>query len=155
MMVLARLRAAPLVMWQVGSLVLLAILLGQLDWGGAPGDMLFNSLVGRPAIVLMIAATLAAWVYFFGLWRRRNAFLRHDGTRLYRGTSISWPLAEVRDVIVARNELGLQSLRLVVDDDSETTRELVKLYLLDDQPEVVRDAVMFAAAGTGRSMTLH
>lgn len=155
MMVLARLRAAPLLMWQGGSLVMLAILLAELDWGGVPGDVLFNSLVGHPVVVTLIVATLVLWVYSFGMWRRRNLYLRHDGTRLYRGASMSWPLAEIRDVIVTRNELGLQSLRLVVDDDSETTRELMKLYMLDGRPEAVRDAVLFAAAGTGRSTILH
>lgn len=154
-MVLARLRAAPLLMWQAGCLAVLGLLLGELDWGGAPGDILFNSLVGHPAVVVLIVVALILWIYSLGMWRRRHAYLRHDGTRLYRGASMSWPLAEIRDVVVTRNELGLSSLRLVVDDDSETTRELVKLYMLDGRPEVVRDAVLFAAAGTGRPMVLH
>ena len=51
--------------------------------------------------------------------------------------------------MAVRGELGVKALRLVVDDDSEVTRELVKLYLLSDRPEVVRDAVMFAVARAG------
>ena len=67
-------------------------------------------------------------------------------------------LALVRDVVVARGNMGLDSLRLVVDDDSEVTRELVKLYMLEGPPEVVRDGVMFAAArvsGGMRPVTVH
>jgi hypothetical protein len=66
---------------------------------------------------------------------------------LYRGGGERWPLALIRDVVVAKSELGIASLRLVVDDDSEVTRELVKLYLLADAPEAVRGGVMFAVAG--------
>jgi len=67
--------------------------------------------------------------------------------RLYRGSSDSWPLSLIRDVVITRNEIGIESLRLVVDDDSEVTRELVKLALLADPPEAVRGGVMFAVAG--------
>src|SRR3546814_18457937 len=83
------------------------------------------------------------------MWRRRCDYLRHDGVTLYRGASARWPLALVRGVVVARGNIGLESLRLVVDDDSEVTRELVKLYMLEDPPEVVRDGVMFAVARVG------
>jgi hypothetical protein len=58
----------------------------------------------------------------------------------------------------SRGNLGLESLRLVVDDDSEVTRELVKLYMLEGPPEAVRDGVMFAAARVGgrlEAVTVH
>src|SRR3546814_11348667 len=92
------------------------------------------------------------------MWRRRGDYLRHDGVTLYRGASARWPLALVRGVVVARGNLGLESLRLVVDDDSEVTRELVKLYMLEDPHEVVRDGGMFAVARVGgvmRPATVH
>ena len=50
-------------------------------------------------------------------------------------------------MVVERSDIGIASLRLVVDDDSETTRELVKLPLLEGSPEAVRGGVLFAAAG--------
>jgi hypothetical protein len=149
MMVIARLRTAPLVAWQAGSLVLVAGLLGELDWGGDPLDAVRNMIFVQPLVLLGIAAVLTVWAYWLGVWRKREAYVRHDGRMLYRGSSAAWPLIAIRDVIVVRGELGVKSLRLVVDDDSEVTRELVKLYLLGDRPEVVRDAVMFAVARAG------
>lgn len=158
MVVVARLRAAPLVGWQFACAVLLGVLLARLDWGGAPVDAFWTMVFGQPLLLLGIAAVLGVWAYMIGMWRRRGDYLRHDGVTLYRGGSARWPLALVRDVVVARGNMGLESLRLVVDDDSEVTRELVKLYMLEGPPEVVRDAVMFAVArvsGGMRAVTVH
>ena len=158
MVVVARLRAAPLVAWQAGCAVALALLLAELDWGGDPRDIFWNALVLHPLVLIAIAAVLAVWGSALGKWRGRHAYVRHDGVTLYRGGSARWPLALIRDVAVVRSELGVQSLRLVVDDDSEVTRELVKLYLLDGPPEVVRDGIMFGVArvvgGVG-AVTVH
>ncbi len=158
MVVVARLRAAPLVGWQFACAVLLGVLAVRLDWGGDPLIAFWNMVFGQPLLLLGIAAVLGVWAYIFGMWRRRGDYLRHDGVTLYRGASAEWPLALVRDVVVARGNLGLESLRLVVDDDSEVTRELVKLYMLEGPPEVVRDGVMFAVARVGgvmRPVTVH
>lgn len=149
MVVIARLRTAPLVAWQTGCFGLLALLIGELDWGGDPVDAFWNMVFGQPLVLLAIAGVLTVWAYWLGVWRKRNAYVRHDGRTLYRGSAASWPLIAIRDVTVVRGELGVKALRLVVDDDSEVTRELVKLYLLSDRPEVVRDAVMFAVARAG------
>lgn len=149
MVVIARLRAAPLVAWHAGCLVVLVALLRELEWGGVPVDAFRNMIFVHPLVVLGIAALLTVWGYWLGVWRRRNAYVRHDGRTLYRGGAASWPLIAIRDVMIVRGELGVKALRLVVDDDSEVTRELVKLYLLADRPEVVRDAVMFAVARAG------
>lgn len=158
MVVVARLRAAPLVGWQFACAVLLGVLAARLDWGGDPLDAVRAMVFGQPLRLLGIAAVLGVWGYVLGMWRRRGAYVRHDGVTLYRGASAQWPLALVRDVVVARGNMGLDSLRLVVDDDSEVTRELVKLYMLEGPPEVVRDGVMFAAArvsGGMRPVTVH
>lgn len=149
MVVIARLRTAPVVAWQAACLLLTGALLARLEWGGDPLDAFRNMIFVHPLVMLGIAAVLTIWGYWLGVWRRRNAYVRHDGRMLYRGSAASWPLIAIRDVIVVRGELGVKALRLVVDDDSEVTRELVKLYLLSDRPEVVRDAVMFAVARAG------
>ena len=158
MVVVARLRAAPLVAWQALCVLLLGMLLTRLHWGGDPFDALRNMVFGQPLLLIGIAAVLMLWAYWIGVWRRRAAYVRHDGVMLYRGSSAKWPLALVRDVVVARGNTGLDALRLVVDDDSEVTRELVKLYMLEGPPEVVRDGVMFAvarASGPMRPVTVH
>lgn len=158
MVVVARLRAAPLVGWQFACAVLLGVLAARLEWGGDPVDAVRYMVFGQPLLLLCIAAVLGVWAYILGMWRRRGDYLRHDGVTLYRGASAQWPLALVRDVVVARGNLGLDALRLVVDDDSEVTRELVKLYMLEGPPEVVRDGVMFAVARVGGRMeavTVH
>jgi hypothetical protein len=154
MVVVGRLRAAPLIGWQTACALALAWLLGQLDWAGNAGDVVWNMVFGRPLVMLAIAGVLAVWAYWLSLWRRRNAYLRHDGVSLYCGGAHRWPLVLIRDVIVTRSEIGVRSLRLVVDDDSEVTRELVKLYMLGDRPEVVRDAVMFTVARAGGGVVM-
>lgn len=158
MVVVARLRTAPLVGWQFACAVLLGVLLVRLDWGGDPVDALWNMVFAQPLLLLGIAAVVSVWAYWLGVWRKRHAYVRHDGRTLYRGGAASWPLIAIRDVIIVRGELGAKALRLVVDDDSEVTRELVKLYLLADRAEVVRDAVMFAVAragGVGVPVSVH
>jgi len=158
MVVIARLRAAPLVAWQAMCLGVLAALLNRLDWDGTPADIFWTMVYVHPVAMLSIAAVLGMSAYGLGLWRRRGAYVRHDGVMLYRGGSARWPLALIRDVVVTRGELGVESLRLVVDDDSEVTRELVKLYMLDGRPEAVRDGVMFAAGrvrGFAGSVAVH
>ena len=158
MMVVARLRTAPLAAWQVACAAALALLLARLDWSGDARDIFWNAVVLHPLVLIASAAVLALWINVFGKWRRRHAYVRHDGVTLYRGGSARWPLALIRDVVEARGETGLHSLRLVVDDDSEVTRELVKLYMLEGPPEVARDGVMFAvarASGTMRPVTVH
>lgn len=158
MVVVARLRAAPLVGWQFACAVLLGVLAARLEWGGGPLDAVRYMVFGQPLLLLGIAAVLGVWAYIIGMWRRRGDYLRHDGETLYRGGSAQWPLSLVRDVVVARGNMGLESLRLVVDDDSEVTRELVKLYMLEGPPEVARDGVMFAVARVGGRMeavTVH
>lgn len=150
--VIARLKAKPLLAGQLVSALVFAVLAaGQAAPVAADGAaamlraILFGDAIASAA---MLAALFVFWTCL-RLWRQRDAWIFHDGARLYRGGALSWPLALVRDVVIDRGELGIVSLRLVVDDDSEVTRELVKLYLLADRPEVVRDAVMFAAARAG------
>ena len=94
----------------------------------------------------MIAAALALWTCL-RLWRRRETYVVHDGVRLYRGSALSWPLEAIRDVVIERGALGVPTLRLVVDDDSEVTRALVPLPLLEGSAEAVRGGVLFAATG--------
>ena len=87
MVVIARLRAAPLVGWQFACAVLLGVLAARLNWEGDPIDALRNMIFGQPLLLLGIAAVLTVWGYVFGMWRRRGAYLRHDGVTLYRGGS--------------------------------------------------------------------
>lgn len=145
--VIGRLQAKPLLVGQVLCALLFAGLVARQARGGSAGEMAANILFGNVMVTLLIVGAAWGLVHFAGLWRRRGGYIFHDGARLYRGSDASWPLANIRDVIVARSELGITSLRLVVDDDSETTRELVKLYMLDGSPEAVRGGVMFAVAG--------
>lgn len=144
---IGRLQTKPLLVGQVLCALSLAALVARQAQGGSVGEVAANILFGNPLMTLLIAATALGLGHFLRLWRQRRGYIVHDGERLYRGSDASWPLAAIRDVIVARNELGIVSLRLVVDDDSETTRELVKLYMLDGSPEAVRSGVLFAAAG--------
>ena len=97
----------------------------------------------------MIAAAFAFWTCG-RLWRQRGSYVFHDGVRLYRGSGLSWPLAAIRDVVTERGALGLPTLRLVVDDDSEVTRALVPLPLLEGSAEAVRGGVHFAATAMRR-----
>jgi len=150
--VIARLKAKPLLAGQlVSALVFAALAAGQAAPVAADGAaaMLRAILFGDAAAsAAMLAALFAFWTCL-RLWRQRDAWIFHDGARLYRGGALSWPLGAVRDVVTERGRLGLPSLRLVVDDDSETTRELVLLPLLEDSPAAVRGGVLFAAAGVG------
>ncbi len=150
MIVIGRLKAKPLLAGQLLCALAAAALIARqaapVASDGAAAMLraiLFGNLLVSAGILLAVLGFAA----FHRAWRRRDAFIWHDGARLYRGARESWPLPLIRDVVIARSELGIASLRLVVDDDSEVTRELVKLYLLEDAPEAVRGGVMFAVAG--------
>jgi len=155
-MVVGRLRTAPVLAWAGAAAAGFVWALWELVWGGGFAASSFYRLLG-PLTGPLIVALFGYLSFEFGrMFALRRRYLRHDGVRLYRGADRSWPLANIRDVVVTRNALGLGSLRLVVDDDSETTRELAKLYMLADPVEAVRGAVLFAV---GRpvplSPTLH
>jgi hypothetical protein len=148
--VLARLKAKPLLAGQLlcalaGALLVLRQALPLWDDGAAA--VVRAVLLGNLLVSAGIAAALVGLAAFHRAWRWRGAYIWHDGSMLYRGGGERWPLALIQDVVVAKGELGIASLRLVVDDDSEVTRELVKLYLLEEAPEAVRGGVMFAVAG--------
>jgi len=155
-MVVGRLRTAPVLAWAGAAAAGLVWALWELVWGGGFAASGFYRLLGPLTGPLIVAILAYATFDFARMFALRRRYLRHDGVRLYRGADRSWPLANIRDVVVTRNWMGLGSLRLVVDDDSETTRELAKLYMLEGPAEAVRGAVLFAI---GRpvplSQTLH
>lgn len=154
--VLGRLRAAPVLVWTGAAAAGLVWAIWRLVWGSGFAASSFYPLLGPLTGPLLIAMLGYATFDFARIFALRRRYLRHDGVRLYRGADRSWPLANVRDVVVARNWLGLGSLRLVVDDDSETTRELAKLYMLEGSAEAVRGAVLFAVGRpVPMSSTLH
>ncbi|MDR6832699.1 MULTISPECIES: hypothetical protein [unclassified Sphingopyxis] len=150
MIVIGRLKAKPLLAGQLLCALAAAALIAWQAvpvWSDGAAAMLRAILFGNLLVSAGILLAVLGFAAFHRAWRRRDAFIWHDGARLYRGARESWPLPLIRDVVIARSELGIASLRLVVDDDSEVTRELVKLYLLEDAPEAVRGGVMFAVAG--------
>ena len=148
--VLARLKAKPLLAGQLLCALAAALLVLRQAlplWDDGAAAVVRAVLLGNLLVSAGIAAALVGLAAFHRAWRWRDAYIWHDGSMLYRGGGDRWPLALIQDVVVAKGELGITSLRLVVDDDSEVTRELVKLYLLEDAPEAVRGGVMFAVAG--------
>ena len=148
--VIARLKAKPLLAGQLIAALAFAALVLRQAWpvrGDGVGQVIRSILFGDAvATVAMLAAAFAFWTCL-RLWRQRDAYIFHDGARLYRGSTLSWPLDAIRDVVADRNGIGLTSLRLVVDDDSEVTRSLVPLPLLEGSAEAVRGGVLFAATG--------
>ena len=149
--VIARLKPKPLAAGQLLCALALAALVLRQARGDTAGEVVRSILLGDVAMTALMVGAVLGFVYFRRLWRWRNAYVRHDGVTLYRGGSARWPLALVRDVVVVRDGVGVESLRLVVDDDSEVTRELVKLALLEGSAEAVRGGVLFA---TGRAQSL-
>lgn len=148
--IVARLKGKPLLAGQlVSALAFVALAWGQVVpvRADGAGEMLRSLLFGDAvATAAMLAAAFAFWTCL-RLWRQRASYVFHDGVRLYRGSSLSWPLESIRDVVTERDRLGFPVLRLVVDDDSEVTRPLVPLPLLDGSAEAVRGGVLFAASG--------
>lgn len=145
--VIGRLKAKPLLVWQLLCALVLAGLIARQARGYSALEIVGNILFGNLVLTAAIAVAAFGLSYFHGMWRARDHYIYHDGARLYRGSEASWALSSVRDAIIKRNQLGITALRLVVDDDSEVTRELVPLYLLADNPEAVRGAVLFAIGG--------
>ncbi|UKK83829.1 hypothetical protein L7H23_14825 [Sphingopyxis sp. BSN-002] len=148
--VVARLKAKPLLAGQlIAALAFAALAWGQV-WpvrrDGA-GEMIRSLLFGDAVATALMIAAAFAFRTCWRLWRQRESYVFHDGVRLYRGSTLSWPLAAIRDVVTDRGALGLPTLRLVVDDDSEVTRALVPLPLLEGSPQAVRGGVLFAATG--------
>ncbi|AQA01036.1 hypothetical protein BWQ93_19245 [Sphingopyxis sp. QXT-31] len=148
---IARLKAKPLVAGQLLCALALAGLIAQQARGDSAGEVVRSVVFGDAAMTALMGLALLGLIWFRRLWRWRHAYVRHDGSMLYRGGSARWPLALVRDVVLARSGVGLETLRLVVDDDSEVTRELVKLPLLEGSVEAVKGGVLFA---TGRAQSL-
>ncbi len=144
---IARLKPKPLAAGQMLCLLAFGVLVAMQARGDTAGEVVRHILFGDVVMTALMAAAVLGFVWFRRLWRWRAAYVRHDGVTLYRGGSARWPLALVRDVVLAKNGMGIQTLRLVVDDDSEVTRELVKLAMLDGSAEAVKGGVMFAAAG--------
>lgn len=150
MIVVARLKAKPLLAGQVVSALAFAGLAWSQAWpvrGDGTGEMIRALLFGDAVATAAMIAAAFAFRTCWRLWRRRGSYVFHDGVRLYRGSTLSWPLAAIRDVVIERGALGVPTLRLVVDDDSEATRALVPLPLLDGSAEAVRGGVLFAATG--------
>lgn len=145
--VIARLKPKPLAAGQLLCALALAALVLRQARGDTAGEVVRSIVFGDVVMTALMAVAVLGFAWFRRLWRWRNAYVRHDGVTLYRGGSARWPLALVRDVVVVRDGVGVESLRLVVDDDSEVTRELVKLALLEGSIEAARGGVMFAAAG--------
>ena len=149
--VIGRLRPKPLLLGQMLSAAALAVLAGKriadIPWSDGAAAVLRGLLFGDVLVTLLALAAALLLIHFVRLWRARGAYIAHDGARLYRGRDASWPLASIRDVVVSPGELGIASLRLVVDDDSEVTRGLAKLYMLEDAPEAVRGGILFAVGG--------
>ena len=145
--VIARLKPKPLAAGQLLSLLALGALIAMQARGDTAGEVVRSILFGDIVMTAVMAVAVVGFVYFRRLWRWRDAYVRHDGVTLYRGGSARWPLVLVRDVLLVKDGVGVESLRLVVEDDSEVTRELVKLAMLEGSPEAVRGGVLFAAAG--------
>lgn len=145
--VIGRLKAKPLLAGQLLCALALAGLMLRQARGEGMLEIAANMLFGNLVVTALIAAAAFGLFTFHRMWRQRARYIFHDGARLYRGSDASWPLGAIRDVVIVRSEIGVRSLRLVVDDDSETTRELVKLDLLEDSPAAVRGGVLFAVAG--------
>lgn len=145
--VIARLKPKPLAAGQFLCLLALGALVAMQARGDTAGEVVRSIFFGDIVMTALMAGAVVGFIYFRRLWRWRDAYVRHDGVTLYRGGSARWPLALVRDVLLVKDGVGARSLRLVVDDDSEVTRELVKLAMLEGSPEAVRGGVLFAAAG--------
>ena len=147
---IGRLQAKPLAAGQLLCALAIAGLIAHrlnvLGWSGDVEGILLGLLFGDLVVTALIVAAAIGLAHFARLWRQRSRYIFHDGARLYRGDE-SWPLSLIRDVVIVRSEIGIASLRLVVDDDSEVTRALAPLYMLEDSPEAVRGGVMFAVAG--------
>lgn len=150
MIVIARLKAKPLLAGQVIAALLFAGLALRQVWpvrGDGAGEMIRALLLGDPVATAGMLAAIWAFRTCRRLWRQRDTYVFHDGARLYRGSTLSWSLPSIRDVVTERDGIGIPTLRLVVDDDSEVTRALVPLPLLEGSPEAVRGGVLFAASG--------
>lgn len=149
LIVIGRLRGKPLLAGQLLCAIAIAGLVVRqagAAWGDGAAAVIRHILTGNLIVTALIMMAAVGLWHFIRLWRRRGAWIAHDGARLYRGDE-SWPLPLIRDVVVAPGAFGIASLRLVVDDDSEVTRALVPLRLLDGSVEAVRGGVMFAVSG--------
>src|SRR3546814_16336225 len=88
--------------------------------GADMAEVAANLLFGNLVVTAAVAAAIFGFVGYFRAWRRRDAWIVHDGARLYRGTDASWPLALLRDVVIERTEFGIASLRLIVDEERKS-----------------------------------
>lgn len=141
--VLGRLRGSVVGAWIVLPAALVIYLTWQEYWGDGFPDSLYRRVFGDLTVPICVALFLAGSYFFCRMWRERNYYIHHDGMRLFKGSDGSWPLSTVREAMLTRNTLGIQSLRILVEtsDGRTTTPELAKCYFLAEPPEIVRAAV--------------
>ena len=99
------------------TVMLSALGFRETAWGGRLADGL-----------LLIFMGVFATGWFARMWAGRSTYLRHDRSRLYRGSEASWALASIDDVIVTRNWAGVRSVRIRLSAGSQP--ELAKAYML-------------------------
>jgi hypothetical protein len=141
--VIGRLRSIPVLAWAVVMAGMAVFFLWREIRGGGFAGTLYYHVLGPLLGPIAIGASVYAAYLCHRMWREREAYLCHDGVRLYQGRDGSWPLAAIRDVMLTSNWLGIRSLRIAVDDGGGRVSrpELAKVYMLAGTPEAMRAAV--------------
>ena len=122
--ILGRLRGWLLVLWMAAMLGIGGYSLWLELSGEGFSDSMFYHVFGRFMGPMMIGLSLFGSYYFFTLWRRRNDYLRHDGTHLFQGGGKAWRLDDIDDVVLIDRPFGKRSVRIV-------TKEGRQEYLTD------------------------
>jgi hypothetical protein len=137
--VLATLKNAPVLIWIAAALFLLA---APVIWEGNPEGSLFYNVFGDAVVPMIMASAVIATASFIQMYRWRDAYLRHDAVKLYRGWWDSWPITAITHVYITTNWLGIRSLRARI---GARDIELFKAYFAVEDVEEVLDKLKLLA----------
>src|SRR3546814_20730449 len=106
MVVIGRLQAKPLLAGQLLCALAVVGLVARQARGADMAEVAANLLFGNLVVTAAVAAAIFGFVGYFRAWRRRDAWIVHDGARLYRGPDASCPRALIRAVVLERHQFG-------------------------------------------------
>jgi hypothetical protein len=147
LVILGRLRGWPLLLWMAFMLGIGGYSMWLELSGEGFSDSRYYHVFGPLLGPLVIGASLFSCFYFFGMWRWRRDYLRHDGELLFRGGRKSWPLQSIESVVLVEKPFGKRAVRIVTRGRQEFLTD--SFYLAGSVADLRLSVIRAAKAARG------